>query len=395
MSRRQRRARKDADKSFSAAVQQTQRTKLEQDKPEALNAIKLQRTEELLEGLSQKRNRFLFYCPDVPHPVGLVYMIYQHAKALQKLGFAAEIIHEVSGYKPNWIFEFEQRYGDIKRHYLTSKTKKTKGSFKFRPTDTVIVPDAFFSVMQHFHEVQQVQKVVLIASYGGMATIEPGVSWQHLGFHDAIGVSDKVIEDYRNLYPGITYHKAGYWIDQQIFAKPNDKEKQPVIAFSCRNREDAQRIINIFYNRYPFLDMFQFDIVKRKTQKQYANCLQNSAILVLCDEKSACPQWPLESLACNTPVIAIGGRGYAQFADHPDVTLLDTNDDFYVAEVLAQFCLRWLEIPHMGYEVNKAILDQYAEEGFRGDIKVAYQALHENVVKRFAALKNTLVKQAQ
>jgi hypothetical protein len=340
--------------------------------------------------LGDKTNRYLFYCPDIPFACSLVKVIYEHVSILKNLGYNAQIIHEVKGYKPNWLISDTKK--NIEPIYLSEKTSKgtfTKPSFIFSPTDTVIVPDGFWSVMQGFSDTKTLHKVVMAFGYGGLATAEPGTSWSALGFTDVICMSEKIKEDYSKIWPELNYHTTGYIIDEVEFTPIAKSDIQPTISLSCRSREDAQSLINIFYGRYPFLDMFQFKVLKRLDTRTYAEVLRNSAINIFIDEKAGHPAPPLEGIAASVPTLAVYGRGMEHLINQKGIIWCETNDLFAVVENLGHFCLNWLE-NNVEAIVDKTILNDYQPAIVSSRILSVFTELQGHKVKLFASIKTAV-----
>ncbi len=365
---------------------------LESFSEEHQNEIKIQKAEEVIEQIANLENRYLFYCPDVPFPVGTVKTIYEHVLFLKKLGYKAEIIHEVQGFKPNWLDTID--FKEIKIHYLSHQDKKknfTMPEFPFKPGDTIIVPDGFYKIMEGFYNVKQINKVVFVMGYGGLATAE--FDWSYLGFNNAICVSEDLKNDYEKIWPNINYYVAGYSISKEIFKEIEPAKKRPLITLAYRDRESAARFLNIFHLRYPFLSMFSFEIMKKKPVKDYAKTLAESILLVLNDSKSGYPQWPIEAIAVNTPTLILKGRGYEHLYKNPDIMVLEDDDEFYFAETVANFCLNWLSEDHFNYKTDKTILSNFSEEKVVKEIHDTYNILQKSLAEKFVALKNTILKE--
>jgi len=341
--------------------------------------------------LGDKKNRYLFYCPDIPFPCSTVKVIYEHASYLNAMGFNAIILHEVKGFRPSWLKK-EGLIKDSKVIYLSEKKKDgrlSKPSFSFSPTDTIIIPEGFWTVMTGFAETKTLHKVVMAFGYGGFATAEPGANWSALGFTDVLCISEKLKADYEKLWPNLTYHTIGYDIDQNEFMPVERKEIKPEIALSCRSREDAQSIINIFYSKYPFLDMFQFKVMKKLDTNEYADSLRQSCCMVFLDEKSGHPAPPLEAISCGVPVISVFGRGQEHLAEQQGMVWLGSNDPFGIVEALAEFCLNWLE-HNVAPITDKAILDLYNVDVIKTKLLNAYTELQTHKVKLFTAVKTAV-----
>jgi hypothetical protein len=350
--------------------------------------------EKIFESLSNKENRFIFYCPDIPFALSTVKVIYEFAKLAQDCGYNTIVLHDVKGYIPTW-FQEQWVANDIKREYLSSRLKKggySKPTFDFKPTDTIIIPDGFWTVMQGFVEVKQIQKVVLALGYGGLATVEPGLDWGILGFSKVLCVSEDIMNDYKTLWPHLTYYITPYTLSiegLESFKKPLE-EKLPVIGLSIRNREYAQQLINIFYSKYPFLDLFQFKILKKLNTDDYLEALSICAIQVLIDENAGCPAQPLEATYFDVPTLQIYGRGYEEVAKQEDGQYFIEKFDLYeIADTLANFCFNWLDNPTEGIK-DKSLLTSHETSFVKQELNITFKELQAGLVEKFSAIKQAV-----
>ncbi len=382
------RAKSDFAKSLEAGFKKQEDLKQTEEERKASRYEKL---DKIFEQLGDKKNRYLFWCPDIPFPCSTVKVIYQHAAYLNAMGYNAIILHEVKGFRPTWLKQ-EGLIKESKVIYLSEKKKDgriSKPSFAFSPTDTIIIPEGFWTVMTGFAETKTLHKVVMVFGYGGFATAEPGANWGALGFTDVLCVSEGLREDYEKLWPNLAYHTIGYDINQEEFAPIPANEIMPEIALSCRSREDAQSIINIFYSKYPMLDMFQFKVMKKLDTNEYAASLRQSCVMVFQDEKSGHPAPPLEAISCGVPVISVFGRGQEHLAEQQGIVWVASNDPFGIVEALAEFCLNWLE-HNVQPITDKAILDKYNVEVIKTKLSDAYTELQQHKIKLFSAVKQAV-----
>lgn len=346
--------------------------------------------EEIFELIGDKQNRYYYYCPDIPMACALVKTIYQHVSALNSIGYNAFVMHEVKGFKPTWLKD--EKINNVPTIYLSEKSvvgKYSTPSFDFKPTDSIIIPDGFWTVMEGFAEVKQVHKIVMAHGYGGIVTTQPGYNWGFLGFTDVICTSEQLKQDYQKLWPNMNYHVAPYYIDTTEFEAIPAKDVFPAIGLSCRSREDAQAIINIFKNRYPFLSMFDFRILKKLDTEGYADVLKHCCLQVVVDEKAGNPPCILEAISTNTPSLAVYGRGYQHFIDQEGVMFIDTNDMFEIAEATAHFCMGWLENPTTAI-ADKSILQNYTKEKTIAALNKTFQSLQQSKVQLFTAIKSAV-----
>ena len=352
--------------------------------------LRYRKLDEYFKELGDKTNRYFFYCPDIPFPCSLVKTTYQHAYQLTKLGYNAVVMHENKGFKPEWLqYEWVK---EVKTTSLTQGQGKQghhRATFNFTPTDSVIIPEGFWSTMEAFADIKQVHKIVLAHGYGGIITTQPGANWAYLGFTDVICVSEKLKSDYEKLWPMMNYHVIPYIIDQKEFEPLPTKEIFPAIALSARSREDAQSLINIFKNRYPFLSMFDFRIMKKHNTEAYVDVLRHCALQVLVDEKAGHPATPLEAISCGVPTIAVYGRGYEHLAEQEGMIFVTNNDLFELAEAIAHFCLSWLDNPTVSI-ADKTILENYTEVKCQQALTSTFAKLQSSKVQLFSAIKQAV-----
>jgi hypothetical protein len=365
--------------------------------PEKKKELRLSYLENVFEALGNKTNRYLFYCPDMPMASTLVKAIYQFVYLLNQSGYEnAIVLHEIKPFKATKWLDTEWAK-EVPIQYIVNKPKKGitdhEPTYRFLPTDTIIIPEGFWSVMINFAEDKQIQKVVLAAGYGGIITAQEGANWGHLGFNNVICFSEKLKEDYKKVWPHLSYYVTPYIIDPEELDEAPIEEKYPAIAISARNREDAGAIINVFRSRYPFLAMFQFKVLKKLSTSEYVDVLRYCSVLVFIDEKSGHPAPPLEAIGMNIPVLSVYGRGQEHLREQEGVIWVDRNDPYDITEVLANMCIDWLE--NISSEIkNKDILENYSPKKVRENIVEIFNNLQENRIKFFSALKTAVESDA-
>lgn len=360
--------------------------------PEARKERSLKRLEDVFLKIGNKENAFLFYCPDMPFATTSVKTIYEFAYKLQKLGFTTKVLHEQNGFKPNWFKEEwvkEVKVDYIQGRQAAKSNKRPESNYRFNPTDTIILPEGFWSLAEGFKDIKPLSKVILALGYGGLMTAEPGFDWSHFGFTDVICLNERLVEDYKAVWPHFRYHAIPYSIDTKALTPVDPSEVYPAIGLSIRNREEAQAIINIFYNRYPQLDFFEFKVLKRLDTKMYNDTLKHCAALVFIDDKAGNPAPPLEAIAAGIPVIAPYIRGAEHLANQPGITWLDTSDFFIITEAIASFCIQWLQTATVQIE-DKKILENYTDEKVNEALKKVFGDLQETKRQMFSAIKTAI-----
>jgi hypothetical protein len=358
---------------------------------EERKARRYEKLEAIFSELANKENRYLFYCPDIPFANSMVKIIYEYAYRLKNLNYTVRILHEVKGFKPDWL-DYEWRK-DIPISYLQEKKNNrfTTPVFSFRPTDSLIIPDGFWTVMENVSQLRTLHKIILAFGYGGIITAKPGLNWGTLGFQDVICMSERIRDDYKILWPNLNYYVIGYELELDLLKPLSIEQIKPIIGVMARSREDASQLINIFYARYPFLDMFEFRILKKMTTHQYLKNLKECAVMVFIDEQAGHPAPPLEAIASNVPVIGIYGRGMDHLAQQEGCYWIQNKDIFLLAEELATFCMNWIKSLTKIIE-NKKILNNYKSDIIIDKLLMTFEDLQQFKVKTFVAIKEATEK---
>lgn len=376
--------RKELDLSF----------KIKKDKElshEERQEARYKKLNKIFEELGNKENRYLFYCPDIPFANSMVKIIYEYAYMLSCMGYNTMVLHEIQGFNPTWLKG--EWVKEVKRGFLSEKNKikgYSQPTWDFKPNDTIIIPDGFWEVMKGLYENKTLHKVVLCLGYSGLSTIDPGLNWGVVGVTDVICVSEQVKNDYQKIWPAMNYYVVGYEINFEKLIPINKTEQLPIIGLMVRSREDAQQILNLFYANYPFLDLFQFKVMKKLDTEQYYEQLKECALLVLVDEKGGHPAPYIEALAADVPVISVYGRGMSHIQKQDGIIWLPMNDSFAIAEEIASFCLGWLEEIPQTILYKDELLENYKKENVSKRLLNVMESLQEHKIKLFTAVKKAV-----
>ncbi len=344
----------------------------------------------IFKDIANKENRYLIYCPDIPFACSLVKIIYDYTRIMREAGYNIRILHEEDGFIPKWLdFSWVK---DIPKDYLTSTKDKSYPEYKFRPSDTIIVPDGFFSIMKGFYNIKPLHKVVLALGYNGLSSMEPGVTWGTLGFNDVICLTEDIKNKYQELFPSLNYFVTGYTINEELLQPLVSKEVKPTIGLMIRDRELASKIVNIFTNKYPYFNFFQFKVLKKLSVKQYCEELKKCAVIVFVDDKSAVPAPLAEAICSNTPVITHYNRFLDNFVGATNIIVVEKIDEFGITDTLAEFCQTWSFTPTFGIVENKplGILDNFKEESVKRNLIEVLESLQEEKIKTFTRIEKAI-----
>lgn len=375
------------------------------------NDYRLKTIEHLFLELGDKKNRFIFYCPDIVVVNHVVKKIYDIAYALHKLNYNVTILHEITGYKCNWLLQ-EPKYADYKKlnvEYVivkkSKKSKKEKNNYQFKPTDTLIVPDVFQDMLTNVKEVKLLQKVVLVTGYTGIANMDAGTSYRNLEVNSAIFLDQKVKEDYEALYPELTKTyllSEKIMIDTDLFDKSKviNNDIYPVIGLSkLGNEKLAQQVTNLFYNKFPHLKVFAFKILDRDNYTDYVNSLKHCCLYFNLDDSLGYKEPLLEAIQMGIPTATYKRRELTGDVEFSEEVIVAEKDAFSIADFLGNFCTFWLT--NKNSTINKYALElaekQPIESLTFGNLEKVtlpiFEDLHQERIKFFAAIKKTIESQ--
>jgi len=366
---------------------------LEKLSPEDKAERELNLINDFIQGIDEKTNRILFYCPDMEFPSRSLVTIYQFSNLLNKLGYNSIVLHEEYGFKPTWL---DTKFEHLQVQYLSSKKDKIKkqnkshASFTFKANDTVIVPDGFWYIMENLAEEKTIEKIVLLMSYEGLGTMKNYYNWYHFGFKKAISVGQNLMIDHQTLFPYIKFEHIPYVIDE---AKPieNKTEIKPEIGLFVRNKREAAQIINAFVNKYPMLSVWQFKVLRKLNSNNYIDQLAKSAILVVHDPMSGCVVPPLEAISVNIPVLLAKTRNVEHLQSADNIIACD-DSIFAVVDELAAFCYNWMfesnETIYKGF--NQEPLLAHKEDAVREKLDTYFESNQINIKEKFLLAKTKL-----
>lgn len=357
---------------------------------------------EIFAELTDKKNRYIFYCPDIMVVNNLSKLIYETAHEAKTLGYNVLVLHEITGFKCKWLFENEEHkhLRSIPVDYIitqkSKKSKKTRADYAFKPSDTLIIPDQFQEMLENIIAVKTIQKVVLVSSYTGLSSINPGLDYNNLGVARVLFTEQKLYEDYSSLFQFEHCMIDKYPIDKQFFNKSKRvlTEIFPVITISnIGNNDLTQEVINVFYNKYPQLRTFTFKIMPRDSVDYYVDTLRQSALYLILDKNMGNKQMIYEALAAGVPVATFKRREVdAKLSEHINYG----SDAFEIAESIAEFAQAWLMLPtttineSLDSLVSTLNLEEYTHENYRKQLHVVLKELQDNRVKYFSGIKQSI-----
>lgn len=287
-----------------------------------------------IKNLNEKKARIYFFVQDTKgNARASIRYIYQMAKTLKTQGFNSIILHEKNDYTGVGKWLGEEYMSDIPHVSIENK------NLEISPEDFLIVPELFGFVMEQVSKLP-CAKIVLTQSYAYMLeTLQPGQTWAQHGFFKCIttcGTQKEYIEK-------VMRQSSVDIIEPYIsdFFEPKKLPPMPIVAVHTRDQEDAINIIKTFYLRFPQYRWFTFRDLRGLTEKEFANSLKDCFLSVWIDDKSGFGTFPLESMACNVPVLGkIPDLAPSWITEDNGIWITDVT---LITDFIADFIQNWLE----------------------------------------------------
>ena len=258
---------------------------------------------ESIDKITKKDFGIYFFTLDTKgNPTAGVATIYEHVKILRELGFNAQILHDKNDYKlkgdengmglEDWLGE---EYANLPHVSIESQ------ELQVGPTDFVVIPEAFASIMKQTIKFP-CKRIVLLQAYEYIfEMLEIGENWNSFGITEVITTNQHLKTYVESLFKNITTEIVPIGIPE-YFTK-NNKPKIPTVAISARDKREILKIVKIFYQKYPHYQFITFRDMSGLPREDFAKELAKSFLSVWVDELSSFGTYPIESMKCGTPVI--------------------------------------------------------------------------------------------
>jgi glycosyltransferase involved in cell wall biosynthesis len=290
------------------------------------------------------------FCPDLPHPMGGVRMLYRHVDILNANGFDAAIVHMAAGFRVEW-FDHSTRvlHMPVKLNEQDIAVFAEVGGLKIGEwaqgnRKVIFNQNAYYTFLRY--------------------PLEGGVETPYL--HPEMVATIVVSEDSRNylqhVFPALPIHRIRYSIDPKLYF-PQEKKRQ--ICFMPRkNVEDAKQVLYILRYRKK-LTGWTIRPIDGVSEGRAAEILRESAIFMSFGHPEGFGLPPAEAMAAEAIVIGYDGRGGAEFWPGHAIRI-EMGDTPGYAEVLERLLEEYDRDParlkQMAGDAGRFVRDTYSPE---------------------------------
>jgi hypothetical protein len=250
---------------------------------------------------------------------------------------------------------------------------------KINMVDFIIIPELFANVMEQTSNLPG-KRIVLCQSYDYITeTLEPGKKWSDYGINDCITTTEKQKEYIDKLFPNnLNTMVIPVSVDGRF--KKTEEPKKPTIAILTRDQRDTVKIFKTFYLKYPHLKWITFRDMRGMTKNVFSEALKESCVSVWVDDISGFGTFPLESMACDTPVIGKLPNLANGWITEKNGMWVDSST--IIPDLLAQYIQAWLEdsVPTDMLSEMDTTVSEYTTKVQKEKIESVYSTIIANRV---------------
>lgn len=318
--------------------------------------------------LESKKNKIMFFVPDVNGvPAASIYELYFHGTVLKNEGYNVIVLTETNKFeKPDFI---EPELTQLE-HVSMESNKLTVS-----PEDLLVIPEIFTNVMEQTKNLPCMRVVLFQSVDNATKALLPGYDWSMFGISKVLTTSRTMERFVEEFYGKGKFQLASYNVSVPDYFKNTTKLKRPVISILVRNERELDKVVKLFYAKYPQYRWLNFEPMmttsrppKHLRRKDFAEKLSKNFAALWIDRISSHALFPLECMKVGTIPIS-----YV-----PDITpeyLIENGkaienvgvwtDDFFQLPVLIADTLRKFlddEISDDIYGVMEGVANKYSPE---------------------------------
>jgi len=298
-----------------------------------MNQEQIKKIEKSIQNMKDKKSKIYLLVQDTKgNAKASIAYSYRLGVTLSKQGYNMIMLHEKSDYTgvSEWL---GSEYMELPHQSIEGQ------NLEVSPEDFIIVPELYGFVMSQITKLP-CGKIVLCQSYDHMLeTLQPGQTWAQLGFYKCITTSEAQKEHISNVMRGVSIDIIPPYISENFRLQP--LPPKPMIAIHTREQRDTANIIKNFYIKFPQYRWITFRDMRRSTEKQFADALQDCFLSVWVDETSSFGTFPLESMKSNVPVLGLVPNLAPSWMNEDNGLWINNKNQ--IVDFVADFLQNWLE----------------------------------------------------
>lgn len=296
------------------------------------NIETLTNLESLKSRIENKESTIYFLTYDTKtNPRAAIKYIYDMALVLKESGYNSKILVEEKTYTGvgEWLGD---KYSSVP--IVCIKEDKVEIFLD----DIIVVPEYYSNVLPQLASIKAIKVMLVQQKEYIFETLSIGSRWRDFGFDKAITTTDLAKKYINEYFPETLTYLIPPYIGDNF--SPSNKPQKPIIAISCRDRNQQRKIISEFYLKYPQLRWITFKDMVQMTYDEFSDGLKECMVSLWIDDESTFGTFPLESMKCNVPVV---GKIPNNDPDWMSDNGMWTDDANKLVNILAAYIFSWLD----------------------------------------------------
>ena len=348
-----------------------------------MNSEQIEKIENSILNLKENKSRIYFLVQDTKgNAKASIAYIYQMAKTLFDKNYNVFILHEKEDYTgvSTWLdSDF------MKIPHISIDGQK----LQVAPEDFIVVPELYGFVMSQISNLP-CGKIVLSQSYDYvLETLQPGQSWNQLGFLKCITTSEQQKEYLSNLMKNVSIDVVPPVISDKF--KKNSLPANPIIGIHSRDQREGLNVIKQFYLKFPQYRWVTFRDMRGMSESEFADNLQKCFLSVWLDDVSSFGTFPLESMKCGVPCMGIVPRMIPEWMSEDNGLWINNKNE--IVDYIADFLQNWLEDninENLLVEMEKTVEKLTSPETFKQSVINHFEGYLEKRLLSFEEQLNKL-----
>ena len=347
-----------------------------------MNNTQIEKLEKSISNMKDKKSRLFFVVQDTKgNPKAAVRYIYQMALSLKKGGYNPIILHEKPDYEgvSSWLGE----------EYMEMPHNAIEGSsLEISPDDLIIVPEIYGFIMDQITNLPCGKIVLSQCQDYIFETLQPGQSWNQLGFLKCITTTEQQKDYIRTTMRNVSVDVIEPVISDCFV--PSEFPPKTIVNVHTRDHRDTINLIKAFYSKFPQYRWITFRDLRGLSETEFAEAMKDSFVSIWIDQNGSYGTFPLESMKVGIPVIGLVPDLVPSWMNEDNGVWI--NNKTMMVDVLSDFIQNWLEDnlnPGLFENMKSTVeslqtLDQFESkvvELFEGMLKVRMESFEAQLNK--------------
>ena len=253
-----------------------------------------------LKAIQDKQFKIYFLIVEAAFPSAYVYEIYNAVRTLSNAGYDVSLITDNKDYRaPSFLDDDMKDFN----HIVSDGQVK----FNIEHHDVLVIPELLTYMLEHLKKVN-CQKILFFQSMDNSTKgLIAGTDYAQFGVNNIITTSEK-LKDYFIRFYGNAFDVQSYTLGIPDYFEYKGEHKQPRVLIYSRNVAEAEKVIKLFYSKFPHLRFVTFESPygpegQGVSRYELAQLMKRSIATIWLDRPASHGTLPLEAMkAQNVPI---------------------------------------------------------------------------------------------